>query len=256
MPAGWLGHNPSEAPAPAKRNPSLILMSGRSFGHGFCNVRFKNGCRRLICPASEQIAARHETDGTLHMKHRVTRDLFEYWDVLRGDRAAPDRGDIEPGAIPCCLANVFVLAFDAQQGHPFRIAGTMLCDMFGAELARKPFAALWSADAQPVISDLIGTVAQEKDGVVAGVTGQNGDARTADLEMILLPLSADAGATRILGALSAVSAPYWLGHSPLQSLRLGNVRYTGARGADRLASARRMLLGPGVTVYPAATASN
>lgn len=189
------------------------------------------------------------------MKHRVTRDLYEYWDALRGDRAAPDRRDIEPGAISCCLANVFMLAFDAQHGHPVRLAGTSLCDMFGAELARKPFAALWSTDAQPGISDMIETVAQERDGVVAGVTGQNADAQTADLEMILLPLNADAGATRILGALSAVSAPYWLGHSPLQSLRLGNVRYTGARGADRLASGR-ILLGPGVTVYPAATASH
>jgi hypothetical protein len=187
------------------------------------------------------------------MKQHVTRALFDYWDALRGERPAPDRADIDAGAIRSSLANTFILTFDPQQGHPFRIAGTSLYDMFGAELTGTPFAALWAADEQLAMSDLVRTLAQEQDGVVAGVSGRNAEAQTAELEMILLPLtSGDLGTGRILGALTPVSAPYWLSTRPLETLRLGDLRFTGARGHDRLASVRRVLQGPGFAVYPAA----
>lgn len=191
------------------------------------------------------------------MKQRITRALFDYWDTLRGARPAPDRRDIDPGAIRSCLANIFVLAFDPQQSHPFRIAGTSLCEMFGGELTGKPFDRLWTADQQPAIADLVRAVAQDQGGVVAGVTGQNADAQTADLEIILLPLtSGDIGTGRILGALSPASPPYWLGTRPLRSLRLGDPRYIGACGTDRLVSAQRQIRGPGFVIYPAATTRN
>ena len=187
------------------------------------------------------------------MKQRVTRALFDYWETLRGERAAPDRDDIDPGAIRACLANTLILTFDPQHGHPFRIAGTSLCDMFGTDLTGKPFTGLWAAAAQLAISDLIRTVAQEQDGVVAGVSGRNADAQPVDVEMILLPLtSGDLGTGRILGALTPASAPYWLGTRPLETLQLGDLRFTGARGNDRLASARRVVQGLGFAVYPSA----
>ncbi len=43
------------------------------------------------------------------MKHPTSRMLFSYWDSLRGDRAAPERGEIEPGAIRHILAETFIL---------------------------------------------------------------------------------------------------------------------------------------------------
>jgi hypothetical protein len=188
------------------------------------------------------------------MKHHLTRDLFDYWDALRGERAAPDRADVDPGAIRSCLPHTFMLTNDPERGHPFRIAGTALYDMFGADLTGRPFAEVWADDARAAVSDLVRTVAQEPEGVVAGVSGQNAEGDVADLEMILLPLaSGDIGTGRILGALAASPAPYWFGTRPLRSLRLGNLRYTGARGADRLVSAQRVLQGPGFAIYPAAT---
>ena len=42
------------------------------------------------------------------MKHATTRMLFAYWDTLRGERAAPDRGEIEPGEIRHILADTFI----------------------------------------------------------------------------------------------------------------------------------------------------
>lgn len=188
------------------------------------------------------------------MKQRVTRAVFDYWNSLRGARTAPDRCDIDPGAIRACLADTFILTFDPKRGHPFRIAGTSLCDMFGSELTHKPFGGLWAADQQAAMSDLIRAVGQENCGVIAGVTGQNAAGDMVELEMILLPLtSSDIGTGRILGAMTAVSAPYWLGARPLQSLRLGELRYINARGKSRLASSQRVVHGRGFAVYPAAT---
>lgn len=174
------------------------------------------------------------------MEHRVTRALFDYWKVLRGARPAPDRGEIDPGAIRSCLPSTFILTCDAQRGHPFRIAGTSLCEMFGAELTGTPFDQIWNSGDRPSMSDLIQRIAEDAEGAVADVTGRNADAESADLEMILLPLAGgDAGAGRILGALAAPAAPYWFGTRPLQSLRLGNLRYASANADLRLSPERR-----------------
>ena len=33
------------------------------------------------------------------MKHAASRELYAYWEERRGQRLAPERTDIEPGAI-------------------------------------------------------------------------------------------------------------------------------------------------------------
>ena len=33
------------------------------------------------------------------MKHAASRELYAYWEEQRGRRAAPERAEIEPGAI-------------------------------------------------------------------------------------------------------------------------------------------------------------
>jgi hypothetical protein len=173
------------------------------------------------------------------MKLRVTRAVFEYWDSLRGTRPAPERADIDPGAIRSCLANIFILAVDPPSGHPFRIAGTALCDMFGAELTGRPFAELWPDVECAAISDLVQSVYQNASGVVTEVTGRNADAQPVDLEMILLPLGGgDSGSGRVLGAVAVAAAmPYWLGMRRLRSLHLGALRYVA--GANEPATNRR-----------------
>jgi hypothetical protein len=188
------------------------------------------------------------------MKQDATRALFDYWNALRGTRPAPERSDIDPGAIRSCLANTFVLTFDPDHGHPFRIAGTSVCALFGAELTRKPFEALWAADARPAIRELMQTVTEDMEGVVAGVTGHNEAAETVGLEMILLPLAgSDGSAGRVLGGLTAAAPPYWLGTRPVQSLHLGELRFTGAAGAGtRPAGGNTALRGRGFVFYPAA----
>jgi hypothetical protein len=65
------------------------------------------------------------------MKHAASRELYAYWQEKRGTRPAPERTEIEPGAIRGVLADAFILALDRGSGHPIRLAGTRLCALFG-----------------------------------------------------------------------------------------------------------------------------
>src|SRR5437588_12839090 len=73
------------------------------------------------------------------MKQASSRELFGYWAARRGTRTAPERGEIEPSAIRRALGDVFILEFDRGLGHPFRLAGTRVCALFGRELKNQRF---------------------------------------------------------------------------------------------------------------------
>lgn len=161
------------------------------------------------------------------MKHASTRELFNYWNERRGTRAAPERADIEPSAIRKVLGDTFILAFDPTAGHPFRVAGTRVCALFTRELKDRPFVGLWDEANRQHVRDLASVVADEAVGLVAGVVGIADDI-PLDLELLLMPLShrGDTHA-RLLGALTPLSVPYWLGLKPLQSITLGPLRHLG-----------------------------
>src|SRR5882724_4487529 len=96
--------------------------------------------RRSRCPGpGQRQRIRASRWHRIPMKHSSTRELYNYWNLRRGSRAAPERSDIEPGAIRRVLADTFMLSFDPQGGHPFRIAGTRVCALFGRELKGNAF---------------------------------------------------------------------------------------------------------------------
>jgi hypothetical protein len=162
------------------------------------------------------------------MKHSSTRELFDYWNTRRGTRPAPERGEIEPGAIRHVLADTFMLAFDPRFGHPFRIAGTRVCAAFGRELKGVAFSEIWAEASHDPVRDVLTTVATEQVGVVAGACGRSCEGATLELEFLVLPLAHRGGAsTRILGALVPTEIPFWLGTETLGRLTLGSIRYLG-----------------------------
>src|SRR5215211_6129940 len=105
------------------------------------------------------------------MKHATTRMIFAYWDALRGERAAPERGEIEPGEIRHVLADTFMLEIGEGQRAEFRLGGTRLCSLFGRELKGRPLHELWPADGQDEIQHLVDIVVDETAGLVAGLVG-------------------------------------------------------------------------------------
>lgn len=159
------------------------------------------------------------------MKNTSTRLVFDYWDALRGERAAPERGEIEPGALRHALADTFVLE-NEPIGPVFRLAGTRLCALLGHELRGRAFTALWpDVESQAEMRRLAQTVMDETAGAVAGLAGETHSGAPVYLELLLLPLRYR-GRThaRMLGSLSAATAPEWLGLDTLASMRMISLR--------------------------------
>lgn len=162
------------------------------------------------------------------MKHGSSRQVFEYWNERRGQRVAPERGDIEPGPIRRALSDTFILGKDASGTFRFRLSGTRSCALFCRELKGADFIGLWEKTERPGMWDLITAAADQSAGFVAGVTGRTATGVAAELELLLLPLQhRDRSQMRLLGVLAPLVPPYWLGAVPIDSLTLGTIRHLG-----------------------------
>ena len=167
------------------------------------------------------------------MKHPTSRLLHAYWDRLRGERAAPERSEIEPGAIRNLLADSLILEIEPERhAASVRLAGTRVCALFGRELKGHAFPALWG-DPRAESWRLVETVAADTVGLVAGLRGLTGRDEPVDLELLLLPLR-HCGRTqaRMLGALSPHLVPDWLGTRPLTRLETVSVRVLAPEPTD------------------------
>ena len=109
------------------------------------------------------------------MKHPSSREFFAYWDEKRGGARAPDRSEIEPGAVRELLGDIFVLSYDAAAGYPFRVAGTRVCALLGRDLKDQSFSALFAPEGRREIEEIIAVVAEEMLAAVAGITATSQD---------------------------------------------------------------------------------
>src|SRR3954462_7242936 len=137
------------------------------------------------------------------MKHPSSREFFAYWDGKRGTARAPDRSEIEPGAVRELLGDIFVLSYDGAAGYPFRVAGTRVCALLGCDLKDQGFSTLFAPEGRREIEDIISVVAEEMLGAVAGITATSDNGATAHLELLLLPFNARAHAPLSLTGLLA-----------------------------------------------------
>ncbi len=163
------------------------------------------------------------------MKHPLSRELYEYWNAQRGVRSTPERGDIDPAAIKRILGDSFVLSLEPGEDPVFRVAGTRICALFGRELRGEGFAELWRKEHAGQIRELVGLVAEEGIGVLAGARTEANEELHCSLEVLVLPLShRGRSGRRMLGSLVTLQRPYWIGIWPARRLTLGVVQFVGA----------------------------
>ena len=93
------------------------------------------------------------------MKHAATRELYDYWQRLRGVRPAPDRTEIEPSDLRRSLGDTCILEVDARNESRFRLAGTRVCALYGRELKGKDFLSLWRGKDRDAVATLLAAVA-------------------------------------------------------------------------------------------------
>ena len=181
------------------------------------------------------------------MKHPSSREFFAYWDEKRGGARAPDRSDIEPGAVRELLGDIFVLSYDAAAGYPFRVAGTRVCALLGCDLKDRSFSTLFMPDGRREIEDIIAVVSEEMLAAVAGITATAEDGSLAHLELLLLPFNARAHTPL---SLTGLLAPFGGVHSVLRDFKLTSWRYLGHPPQRFLPRAlRKLQIARGFMVY-------
>ena len=176
------------------------------------------------------------------MQMPSTKTLYTYWNTIRGSRSAPDRRDIDPTRIREALANTFILELDSADKFSFRLAGSHLCTSYCRELKGRSFSALWHDRDSDAMDTLIRAVTE--DHAVALVTFQGTTAlhTKVSFETILMPLRHNGSThTRILGAMSAVEEPYWLGVQPVLEQRITGLRLIWPDEVPAEESAREVL---------------
>jgi hypothetical protein len=185
------------------------------------------------------------------MKHPSSREFFAYWDEKRAGARAPDRSEIEPGAVRELLGDIFVLSYDGAAGHPFRVAGTRVCALLGCDLKDRSFSAMFAPSGRREIEDIITVVAEEMLAAVAGITATAQDGSPSHLELLLLPFNARAHAPL---SLTGLLAPFKREHGVLRDFKLTSWRYLGhppqrfvPRALRKLAIARGFMVYEGLS---------
>jgi hypothetical protein len=190
------------------------------------------------------------------MRHTVSKDLFAYWNQLRGARAAPDRGDIDPAAIRQVLADSFILEIDSARLFPIRLCGTRVNALKLAEQKGESFLDLWRSEDRRSVARALLTVIDDVTPVVAGVRSPAPTEGPANIvargdmnfELLLLPLR-HFGKThsRVLGSLSSREPSNWFGKTAAPPLSLISMRIIrGDEAQEAIAmriSTSRMALG-------------
>ena len=169
------------------------------------------------------------------MKLAATIELYAYWNRLRGARSAPERNDVDPGAIRGVLADTFVLDFDARRGFPFRIAGSRANALFLKELRGFSFLDLWGSADREELDSILHCVADEAQAFLIGAEARLPNLDAANVEIVLMPLRHH-GLThaRVLGGLAVHAAPAWMGLSGGGPIALTSLRALDPPARERL----------------------
>jgi hypothetical protein len=184
------------------------------------------------------------------MKHPSSRGLFDYWDEARGDAAAPERSAFHIAPIRSLLGDSFVIANDADAGHPFRVTGTRVNALFARDMKGERFAALWLPDSRRDIDELLAIASDEMLGAVAGATAPTPGGAIA-LELLLLPFSRQPHTPATLtGSLAPLTVPAHFGAAGIGPLALTSWRHVGHRPQTMARRAlRRWRAARGLMVY-------
>jgi hypothetical protein len=152
---------------------------------------------------------------------RSLQTLFDYWNQVRAGRIAPHRLEIEPARIAGILAETFMLERVDGGTYQFRLAGTRLCELFGSELRGKNFLEGWSVQDRLVLERDLTTISEQGAAGLLTLEGVIDNRHRAEIDVNLLPLLHTGNKiTRIIGAMSPTSAPYWLGSEALRGRHL------------------------------------
>lgn len=155
------------------------------------------------------------------MKHAAIRELYDYWNGLRGSRRAPERADIDLAAIRGLIADLFMLEADADRRFPFVLSGTRVNALACTEQRGRSFLDLWSPYEVRNVAAMLLTVLDTSCPVHVNAAASLQGFNDYPIDMLFLPLGRRGESrARILGLTAPSPPPSWLGLLPIKNLSL------------------------------------
>jgi hypothetical protein len=194
------------------------------------------------------------------MKHGASRELFEYWNRLRGSERAPQRSAVEPSDLRRILADTFILEVGGREQYDVRLAGTRVWTIYCREIKGTNFLDLFSGEDRHAMATLGAAVSEDAAAAVITVNcaTARGDQSAAEVMMLPLRHSNAAAFDRILGSIAFLERPYWLGSEPVTKQTITSLRLIWPDETPTYMRRRTDQVGPAVrpltTVPPAAEA--
>jgi hypothetical protein len=213
------------APLPSDA-PSFMHYGSARRWHGPCHVSDNSrGFRRARPVLARLRKASAAGMGKCAMKTRAGLALFEYWMRVRKSAPMPSRRDIEPADIGPVLTHTFMLHAPRLEAEmTFRLAGSSVSALFGDELRGAPLNALLPGANIALVRRLLRTALSDGNVVVLELDGATAKNRNCEIEAVFLPLTAENGEPRILGAAAVVNPPFWVGAEPIATASISSFR--------------------------------
>jgi hypothetical protein len=159
------------------------------------------------------------------MRHAAIRELYDYWNGLRGSRHAPERADIDLAAIRGLVADLFMLEVDVEHRFPFVLSGTRVNALACNEQKGHSFLDLWSPHEVRNIAAMLLTVLDTSCPVHVAAAARLQGFNDYPIDILFLPLGRRGESrARILGLTAPAPPPSWLGLLPIKNLALCSVQ--------------------------------
>lgn len=142
--------------------------------------------------------------GTTEILNPETRALHDYWQALRAGRTIPLRNQIDPRAMNCSASSLFIIEMMPDGAQRFRLAGSALTDVVGAELRGLSSRALMEPASREEFAAMVSETLIEPAVCYARVHPAASPQET--WELLMLPLEGSSGETdRLIGILVPVA---------------------------------------------------
>lgn len=169
------------------------------------------------------------------MNNPASKQLYAYWNEVRGDRHAPRRFEIEPARLAALLPDAFILERFGDMDIRYRLAGTRLIEHFGSDFRGTSFFDGFVAGDKRIIERRIRNMVNLGGGALLEINSATPSGREVSHECIILPLMHLRDTVdRFVGCVSALDEPAWLGEEPLSQRSLTSSR--AILNADEAAS--------------------
>lgn len=155
------------------------------------------------------------------MREVISQTLYGYWNEIRAGRIAPKRFEVEPAQIAGLLPDTFILERVDPQTTRFRLAGTRICEAFGAEFRGYNLLDLVGPEDRTTLERQMSVIACQGAVGVFTFRSETLEGNAITWEMLVLPLvHLNDDIDRFLGSVALREHPGWLGFAPLTHHRL------------------------------------